>query len=175
MFRLLKYAFLILTFFYLISSFNNYSYADLALLETIRAESLFSKAALAYISKTAYIFGFRLHSFGLDNQETAAMLYLAFLRLSLPIMLCFKSYCLFSLFAAFCLLQRHKKAQRQQVNMHFQKVLNKYLLFIAFYVLFFLLFTAAAETLIYVSYILPVLAVLLIKAGLLYSGFPPYF
>ena len=175
MFKLIKYLLLIFTLFYLINSFDNYSYTDLALHEIISSESCFGETASAYISMITNIFNSKLKDFSFGNQKLDAMIYLGFLRLSLPVMLCFKGYCLFSLFTAFCLLHQHKKAYQHQLNMHFQKVMNKYLLFIAFYVLIFLLFTAAAETIIYVSYLLPLLIILLIKACFLYTGFPPYF
>lgn len=175
MFRLFKYAFVIFTFFYLIKGFDNYSYADLALHEIIEAEGFFGEKSLLYISKITSSLSFALKYLSLGSQELADMIYLASLRLFLPIAICFKSYCLFSLLAAFSLHHRHKEACLRQVNMHFQKTLNKYLLFIAFYALLFLLFTAAAETLIYVSCLLPLLLVLLIKTGFLYSGFSPYF
>lgn len=174
MFTFLKYALLIFIFFYLIKNIGDYNYADLTLAEISLAKSFFGTQSLIYIHKITDIFSFYLTKLPFEDQDLIDMCYLAYLRLSLPILLFFKSYALFSLFAIFALFFHHKNLYLRQVNLHFQKTLNKYMLFIFFYLLMFLLFTKYTESLIYISYLLPTLILLLIKALFLYLGFPPY-
>lgn len=100
-------------------------------------------------------------------------LYLATIRLLLPISMLYQSYIVFALFAFYVLYYRHLALIERQGNLHLHRLITTYLLNLVIISMLYLSLQTSIVALAFLSCLYPLLILLSLKKLLLTLGFAP--
>lgn len=100
-------------------------------------------------------------------------LYLATIRLLLPISMLYQSYIVFALFAFYVLYYRHLALIERQGNLHLHRLITTYLLSLVILSMLYLSLQTSIIALAFLSCLYPLLILLSLKKLLLTLGFAP--